>query len=510
MHGLIFFFIQKFADSLAVRLSSTAAVGGTATGSAAGRDRFLPSGVYPDADAVALLGSIAAARSEPLGDTVTAFGEFLAPHLVKVAGTLVDPAWRTLDLVEHTEDLIHAMVRTTQPGAEPPVLEAARIAPQELHLVYTSRRRLCGLATGLLRGLARHYGEAVDIEEPSCLLRGDPFCSFVIRTTPIETHAARSPLSETLVFPPPGSAPSTGLDTPGDPGLLPEAGGTADDPLPLRIEGYRILGLIGAGAMGRVYLAHDDNLDRRVAIKVMNAVRARDAGARGRFLREGRALAAIDHPHVLAVHAVGEYRGLPYIVMQRLDGRTLAAHRAAVGSLAVAEVLRIGREIAEGLAAAHARGLVHRDVKPENVFLDGPQRRVRIIDFGLARATEDDDSKLTVEGSVVGTPAYMPPERIGAAALDATSDIFGLGVILYELLAGRLPYEGNSIVATLAAIARGQPTPLAEAAPHVPPEVADLVMRLMAHRQEDRPADAHTVAFELGRLERRFGRDERA
>lgn len=507
MHGLIFFFLQKFADSLAVRLSSTAALGGSPTGSAAIRDRTLPSGVYPDADAVALLGTIAAARSEPLGDTVTAFGEFLAPHLVKVAGTLVDPAWRTLDLVEHTEELIHAMVRTTQPGAEPPVLEAARIAPQELHLIYTSRRRLCRLATGLLRGLARHYGETVEIEEPSCLLRGDPFCSFVIRATHVDTHAARSPLTETLVFPP-GSTPATGLDTGGDPGLLPEVGGTADDPLPLRIEGYRVLGLIGAGAMGRVYMAHDDNLNRRVAIKVMNAARARDAGARGRFLREGRALAAIDHPHVLAVHAVGEYRGLPFIVMQLLDGRTLAASRAAVGALSLAEVLRIGREIAEGLAAAHARGLVHRDVKPENIFLDGPQRRVRIIDFGLARATEDDDSTLTVEGSVVGTPAYMPPERIGSAALDATSDIFGMGVILYELLAGRLPYEGTSIVATLALIARGQPTPLAEAAADVPPEVADLVMRLMAHRKEDRPADARTVAVELGRLERRFGRDE--
>ncbi|MCS5616431.1 MAG: serine/threonine protein kinase, partial [Pirellulales bacterium] len=223
------------------------------------------------------------------------------------------------------------------------------------------------------------------------------------------------------------------------------------------------------------------------------------------FLREGRAAAAVEHPHVLAIHAVGEEDGLPYIVMQLLDGTTLAAHLAASGPPPLAEVLRVGREIAEGLVAAHARGLVHRDIKPDNIFLEGVDRRVRIIDFGLARAAEDDTAKLTVEGAVVGTPAYMPPERIGEESLDAKSDLFGLGVMLYEMLAGRLPFDGNSMVAMLASIARGSPLPLPKAAPATPPEVCDLVMQLMAHRKEDRPADARSVAAELGRLERRFG-----
>jgi serine/threonine protein kinase len=190
--------------------------------------------------------------------------------------------------------------------------------------------------------------------------------------------------------------------------------------------------------------------------------------------------------------------------MQLLDGQTLGAYRAAVVTLSLTEALRIGREIAEGLAAAHDRGLVHRDIKPENVFLEGARRSVRIIDFGLARAAADDSAKLTVEGTVVGTPAYMPPERIGDESLDAKSDLFGLGVILYELLAGRLPFEGKSMVSMLASIAKGTPMPLAEAAPRTPREVCDLVMRLMAHRKADRPADAASVAAELARLERKF------
>jgi len=438
---------------------------------------------------------------------VTRFGEFLAPHLVKVAGPLVDPAWRTLDLVEHTEQLIHAMVRVEKPGAEPPVLEAVRIGPEELHLVYSSRRRLCLLASGMVRGLARHFGETVEIDEPGCMLRGDPFCTFVIRVAGRDTHASGSPLFETVTLQPgTDSEAADAIDA--DPGLLPDDDDAADDPVPAAIGGHRILGLVGAGAMGRVYLAHDERLDRRVAIKVMNRRRARDAGARQRFLREGRAAAAVEHPHVLAIHAVGEHAGLPYIVMQLLDGQTLGAYRAAVVTLSLSEALRIGREIAEGLAAAHDRGLVHRDIKPDNVFLEGPRRSVRIIDFGLARAAADDSAKLTVEGTVVGTPAYMPPERIGEESLDAKSDLFGLGVILYELLAGRLPFEGKSMVSMLASIAKGTPMPLTEAAPRTPREVCDLVMRLMAHRKTDRPADAAAVAADLARLERKFADGE--
>lgn len=486
MHGLIFFYLHKFAERV-----SAGSRGGTASSSSIGGQKHLPSGVYPDADATAMLGDLAAAAGRPLPELVTDFGEFLAPHLVKVAGAFVDPDWKTLDVVEHTEALIHRMVRSTNPGAAPPVLEVFRSAPDEIQVVYSSRRRLCALATGIIRGLATHFQERIAIEEPSCMLRGDPFCSFVVQREHGDPHASHAPLVATLVG---DAAPRL----PDDPGIL------VDEPAPRTLGDYRVLGLIGSGAMGRVYLAHDDRLDRRVAIKVMSGRYAGNAAARQRFIRESRSVGAIENPHVMTIHQVGEQDGVPYIVMQLLEGRTLRDHRDAAGRLPLGEVLRIGREIASGLAAAHRRGIVHRDIKPGNIFLEGESRSVRIIDFGLARELDAHATALTHDGALVGTPSYMPPERIDDGDVDASSDLFGLGVILYELLADRLPFEGRSVAAVLTAIARGTPKPLVEVAPEVPPAIGSLVMRLIAHDRTARPADARLVAEELAALEKRF------
>ena len=488
VHGLIFFYIQKFADSAAPGTTSwSGARASVATGSA----RYLPSGVYPDAEAVDLLQALAESTGRSLADTLEQFGRFLAPHLMKVASRHVDPAWRTLDLIEHTETIIHAMIRSANPGALPPVLETVRPALDELHLIYGSRRQLCPLARGLMRGIAAQYHEELDIDEPSCMHRGDPFCSFVVRRLAHDTHDASSALADT-----------TDVVRGPEPAMAPPVVTAADDSLPPTIGGYTVVRLIGQGGMGRVYLARDEQLRRDVAIKVLHPSKARDQAATRRFLREGRAAAAVDHPHVMTIHQVGEEQGLPYIVMQRLVGRTLKQARQAEGRLPLPEVLRIGREIAEGLAAAHRQGLVHRDIKPDNVFLQEPHGQVRIIDFGLARANADAGLDVTVDGSIVGTPAYMSPERVEGGTLDAKSDLFGLGVILYELLAGRLPFEGTSLVSMLAAIARSMPPDLETVAPDVPGPVARLVMRLIAHDKAARPADATAVAAELAALER--------
>jgi tRNA A-37 threonylcarbamoyl transferase component Bud32 len=508
VHGLIFFYLQKFADVAAAGSTSWKGVRSTVTTTTS---RFLPSGSYPDADAVAILSTIADTTGRPLPSILEEFGQFLAPHLVKVAGTVVDPTWRTLDLIEHTEAIIHTMIRTTTPGASPPVLETVRQSPDELHLVYSSARRLCPLAVGLMRGIAGHYGETIRIEEPSCLLRGDPFCSFVIEHVATDTHEPRSPLTETLMFTPRVELAS---DQPTG-GARPTATFVNDadrDVLPMSIGEYKVLAMIGRGAMGQVYLAEDDRLDRRVAIKVMHPSRASDPASRQRFIRESRATAAIEHPHVVTIHHVGEHRqggdqaGLPFIVMQCLHGDTLAKYRAAVGTVPLTETLRIGREIAEGLAAAHRRGLVHRDVKPENIILEGPAREVKIIDFGLVCDLGDDPAKshVTVDGAVVGTPAYMAPERISDRPVDARTDLFGLGVMLYELLADRLPFTGTSMMAMLASIARGSPTPLRSAAPETPEDVSDLVMRMIAHEPADRPATARAVADTIATIEKRL------
>ena len=508
MHGLIFFYLQKFADVAAAGSTSWKGVRSTVTTTTS---RFLPSGSYPDADAVAILSTIADATGRPLPSILEEFGQFLAPHLVKVAGTVVDPAWRTLDLIEHTEAIIHTMIRTTTPGAAPPVLEAVRQSPYELHLVYSSARRLCPLAIGLMRGIAAHYRETIRIEEPSCLLRGDPFCSFVVEHVVTDTRAPRSPLTETLVFSP---SMDQAMDQP-TAGAGPTAAFVNDansDVLPTTIGGYKVLATIGRGAMGQVYLAEDNRLDRRVAIKVMHPSRASDPASCQRFIRESRATAAVEHPHVVTIHQVGEHRqggeqsGLPYIVMQCLHGETLGTYRAKVGRVPLPETLRIGREIAEGLAAAHRRGLIHRDIKPENIILEGPAREVKIIDFGLVCDLGDDPSKapVTVEGAVLGTPAYMAPERISDHPVDARADLFGLGVMLYELLADRLPFTGTSMMAMLASIAHGSPTPLRSVAPDMPDDVSKLVMQMIAHDPANRPATAQAVADMLAAIEKRL------
>ncbi len=216
------------------------------------------------------------------------------------------------------------------------------------------------------------------------------------------------------------------------------------------------------------------------------------------------------------IYQVGEHPlpgcdyGLPYFVMQRLSGSPLTVVREEQGRLPLPEALRIAREIASGLHAAHTAGLIHRDIKPENVFLEGPHQKVKIIDFGLASDNRGDDMRLTVDGAIVGTPAYMAPERMSNSSdVDLKADIFGLGVMLYEMLAGQFPFEGTSIVSMLASIARGEPKPLTACVPDIPAEVASVVMRMMAREKADRPASCEQIAQQIAELESRLASGHR-
>jgi predicted hydrocarbon binding protein len=500
VHGIIFFYIQKFTD-IASSGTTWSQLRQTVTASSS---RYLPNQAYPDAEAVQLLQTLADATNEPLPSLLERFGEFLGPHLVKVAGRHIDPAWRTLDLIENTESIIHTMVRATNPGAEPPVLQTVRQSPNELHLVYTSGRQFCILAKGIMKGVANHYKETIDIEETSCMLNGDPFCCFVVQNDAHDTHSAKSPLSETIIFDrESGEQLSSGSGSWHQAHPFTERSSTD---LPAMIGGFPIKNLIGHGGMGRVYRGRDTQLDRDVAIKLMHPSRAQDEVSRKRFLRESRATAAINHPHVITILQVGEHEGLPYIVMQHVEGPNLSDYRNQCGGrVALDEALRIGRELAEGLAAAHENGLVHRDIKPDNVLLEGSKRRVRIIDFGLAREIDAEEARLTADGAVVGTPAYMSPERIGVEEIDAKSDLFGIGVILYEMISGRLPFEGKSMVSILAAIAQGKPPHLQTLAPESPAALCDLVMQLLANNKADRPEDAAQVAQRLADIQSQLG-----
>lgn len=489
MHGLFYFFIKKFAEMQAASAS--------ADSSHELRDRikrsatFLPDGSCPDEEACGLLEAVSVAARESLAQVQGRFGRFVAPHLLRVAGPLIDPSWRTLEVVEHADQLIRSMVHDQTAYAESPMHETVRISDTELHLVYHSQRKMCALAVGFIQGIAARYKESIAIDESSCMHRGDLFCSFVIRLLGRDSKLWLDLAHETI------TAHNEALARPADIELADDT----DDDIPARIGPYSVVGLIAGGSMGKVYLARDEQLGRTVAVKVMRTSFARHADARQRFLREGRAAAAISHPHVITVYGVGEHEGKPYLAMQHLQGLSLSAYRRPV---ALSEALRIGREIASGLAAAHAQGLIHRDIKPQNIILEEPGHHVRIIDFGLARSPDQQSSRVTADGVIVGTPAYISPERLENGLLDTRTDIFGLGVLLYELISGRLPYNGDSLLSMLASIARGNPISLAVAAPATPPEVADFVMRLMAHCPEDRPAHARTVHDELAGLEQRI------
>jgi hypothetical protein len=244
--------------------------------------------------------------------------------------------------------------------------------------------------------------------------------------------------------------------------------------------------------MGAVLLADDPALGRRVAVKVMLAHRAADPAARDRFLREARAAAAVRHDHVVPIFHVGESDGTPFLVMPLLEGESLEA-RLRRGPLSPDEVARVGREAALGLSAAHAKGLVHRDVKPANLWLEAPNGRVLVLDFGLARSADASDG-VTRAGSVLGTAAYMAPEQADGLPVDARADLFSLGATLYQAATGACPFQRPTLTAMLRAVCDHQPPPPHEVNPAVPAALSDLVMRLLAKRPADRPPSAAAVA----------------
>jgi WD40 repeat protein len=266
-----------------------------------------------------------------------------------------------------------------------------------------------------------------------------------------------------------------------------------------RLGPYRVLRVLGSGGMGIVFEAEDEHLGRQVALKVMKPALAGSTEARQRFLREARAAAAIEHDHIVAVFQVGDDGGLPYLIMPLLKGDSLDERLRRQGAMPIPEVLRIGREIAEGLAAAHRRGLIHRDIKPANIWLEADRGRVKILDFGLARGTS---SSLTQPGIIIGTPAYLAPEQGTAQQIDERSDLFSLGCVLYHLCTGKPPFGGPGPIGTLLAVASEHPVSPAQRNPMIPSPVSDLVMRLLAKDPADRPASALAVVEEIRQQER--------
>jgi serine/threonine-protein kinase len=263
-----------------------------------------------------------------------------------------------------------------------------------------------------------------------------------------------------------------------------------------RLGTYEVKGVLGRGGMGVVLKAFDPALSRNVAIKVLSASLATCGAARRRFLREAKAAAAVVHEHVVSVFAVVESAGLPFLVMEYVPGRSLQDRLDRFGPLSLTEILRIGMQTAAGLAAAHAQGLVHRDVKPANILLENSVERVRLTDFGLARAAAD--AGVTHSGVVAGTPHYMAPEQASGQTTDHRADLFSLGSTLYAMCAGHPPFRAESPLAVLRRVCDEEPRPLREINPEMPAWLEAIITRLIAKDPARRYQTATEVAEMLG------------
>ena len=259
-----------------------------------------------------------------------------------------------------------------------------------------------------------------------------------------------------------------------------------------RLGPYVVLDRIGQGGMGVVLKALDERLGRVVAIKMLSPSLAASSLARRRFEREARAAAAVCHEHVVIIHAVDEDAGRPYLVMQFVAGQSLQEKLDRDGALGVEEVLRIGTQVASGLAAAHAQGLIHRDIKPANLLLEHGLERIKITDFGLARAI--DDASITDSGVVLGTPHYMSPEQARGEPVDHRTDLFSLGSVLFAICTGQPPFRADSTIAVLRKVSDDHPRSIRELNPEIPEWLAAIVSKLMAKDADARYHSAAEVA----------------
>jgi eukaryotic-like serine/threonine-protein kinase len=282
-----------------------------------------------------------------------------------------------------------------------------------------------------------------------------------------------------------------------------------------RLGPYEIQAAIGAGGMGEVYRARDTRLDRSVAIKVLPADVNADPETRARFAREAKAIAGLSHPHICALHDVGEHEGVTFLVMEHLTGETLA-QRLARGPLPLEQALAVATDVAEALGAAHRRGVVHRDLKPGNVMLT--EAGAKLLDFGLAKLRAQEEpalasavsattlsAPLTAAGAIVGTLPYMAPEQLEGKAADARADLWALGAILYEMLTGKRAFEGESAATLIGNILHTEPAPLTTRQPITPPALERLVGRCLAKDPARRWDTAHDVAEELRWIARPTG-----
>jgi serine/threonine protein kinase len=275
-----------------------------------------------------------------------------------------------------------------------------------------------------------------------------------------------------------------------------------------QVSHYRILGKLGGGGMGVVYEAEDLKLGRHVALKFIPENLTGDPKSLERFTREARAASQLNHPNICTIHGIEDNNGHPFIVMEKLDGESLKAHIAG-HAMPVEEVLDVGVQVGDALVASHAKGIVHRDIKPANIFLT-PSHQVKVLDFGLAKlvhnlGTEDDagaDNSLTAVGVIPGTAVYMSPEQARSETIDARSDLFSFGVVMYEMATGKKPFAGNNSLMTLDAVLHSKPVPPRELNPKIPIELEGIIGKAMEKDRNHRYQSATEMRSDLALLKR--------
>ncbi len=269
---------------------------------------------------------------------------------------------------------------------------------------------------------------------------------------------------------------------------------------PPSIDGYTIRGRLGEGGMGAVFLAQDDVLGRSVAIKVISQS-GNDALAGARFLREARSMAAAEHPNIVRVISFGTTGGKPYLIMELVDGESLAQRLQRAGKLNVSEAMKIVRPVVEALAASWQKGLIHRDIKPSNILID-KKGVVRVADFGLAKPAEGGgaDNELTQTGAVVGSPFYMAPEQASGSPSDFRADIYSLGIVLYEMLTGERPFTGSSAMSIVAKHLQAPMPSLRTTRPDVHPLAATIVERMTMKDPQKRYASYGLLLRDIDRI----------
>ncbi len=268
---------------------------------------------------------------------------------------------------------------------------------------------------------------------------------------------------------------------------------------PLEFDHFRVVRKLGEGGMGTVYEAEDLKLHRRIALKTLRPEIASNQSAKDRFLREARSAASLTHDNIVPIYQVGESAGIPYLAMPLLVGLPLNEVLEERTKLTPAEAANYGMQIAQGLAAAHDQKLIHRDMKPGNLWIEAPTGRVKILDFGLARKVLE-NTQMTSTGAVIGTPSYMSPEQARGDHVDHRSDLFSLGVILYEMTTGVRPFRGDDTISLLTSLAIDEPIPPNQLAPEVSATFSKLICQLLQKKPQNRIQDTQEVAQQLGQI----------